>query len=940
MISRFSLREKIMAIALKDTLNLPQTDFPMRASLVEREGSEFKAREEQGLYKKIQEKNRNKSSFILHDGPPFTNGDVHIGTALNKVLKDVIVRYKSMRGFRAPYVPGWDCHGLPIEHKVAKELQEKKQSLDVLSLRKACAAFSQKYIGIQSGQFKRLGIMGDWEHEYKTMDPGYEAEILRVFGAFVEQGLVYRGKKPVYWSIPCATALAEAEIEYQEHVSPSVYVKFPVPGAQDMGFSYPLSVVIWTTTPWTLPANVAIAVNPKLKYQEIYYQDESFLVAEDLAERFIKTCKLEGATRHKVHEGRSLEGMKASHPFINRESPIVLAEYVTTEAGTGCVHLAPGHGLDDYLTGLNYNLEVYCPLDDRGCYVNDGRMPERLVGVTVLETEGKCPANIEVLKILEEKKALVYRESFKHQYPFCWRSKTPVIFRAMDQWFINLNVNGAKERALEAIKTVRWIPEWGEVRIGGAVENRPDWCISRQRAWGVPIPVFYDKEGRALLDVGVIRKIADKVEKAGTNLWYSTSVEEILEGIQLPEGFKVGELVKGMDTLDVWIESGSSNQAVLRKNPELSWPADLYFEGSDQHRGWFLSSLWTSVVASGGAPYKTVVTHGFIVKEDRTKISKSDKKPQTADSYVNKYGADIVRLWISSEDFRTDIPISDAILEQVVQAYRTIRNTLRFQLGNLYDFDYEKDRVPVESMTLLDKWVLHNTANLIVGVTEAYESYQFHKGYQLINRFCSVVLSAIYHDILKDRLYTIAPSAFERRSSQTAIYEVFWVLVRLLAPVLTFTADEAFKFLGRGGESVHLEDWPKEDFRWFNESVVEEVEKILRVRDSVNEKLEEARQQKLLGQSLDAQVVIEGSAEDPVFQLLKKYESLLPEFFIVSQVKLQECAQRKLDVCIKKAEGVRCPRSWRWVPNLVYVENFGEVSARCREALLEKYPIT
>lgn len=926
-----------MAIALKDTLNLPTTDFPMKANLVERESLEFKNREENGLYRKIQEKNKDKPSFILHDGPPFTNGDVHIGTALNKILKDTIIRYKSMRGFRTPYIPGWDCHGLPIEHKVSKELQEKKKELDPLSLRKACAAFSSKYIEIQRAQFKRLGILADWQHEYKTMDPAYEAEILRTLAAFVEQGLIYRGKKPVYWSIPCATALAEAEIEYQEHASPSVYVKFPVPDAKSLGFSYPLSFVIWTTTPWTLPANLAIAINPKLKYQEIYYKDESFLVAEELAEKFIKTCKLEGAQRHKIHDGKDLEGIKARHPFIDRESPVVLADYVTTEAGTGAVHTAPGHGQDDYLTGLNYKLDIYSPIDDRGCYIDDGKVPSRLVGVSVLETAGKCPANDEVIKLLQENNALLFKELYQHQYPFCWRSKTPLIFRAMDQWFISLDINGTREKALEAIKTVTWVPEWGQSRIGGSIENRPDWCISRQRSWGVPLPVFYDPNGKPLLDATVIRAVADKVEKEGTNLWYSASPEEILKGIALPKDFDLSTLKKGTDTIDVWIESGSSNQAVLRKNPELKWPADLYFEGSDQHRGWFLSSLWTSIVASGGAPYKTVITHGFVVKEDKTKISKSDNKPQTADSYVNKYGADIIRLWINSEDFRSDIPLTEGILQQVVQGYRTIRNTLKFQLGNLYDFNYEKNKVNVESMTPIDKWVLHNTANLITSVTEAYENYQFHKAYQQINRFCSVILSATYHDILKDRLYTLAPNAPERRSSQTAIYEVFQVLVRLLAPVLTFTADEAFRFL-KSVESVHLQNWPEAKTCWINESVVEEIEKIFKVRDSVNEKLELARQNKLLGQSLDAQVIITGAAKDPVFQLLKKHESLLPEFFIVSQVKLHEHPDSKLDVTIKNAEGVRCPRSWRWVPNLVFVENFGEVSPRCKEALLEKYP--
>ncbi len=929
-----------MAIALKDTLNLPETDFPMRANLVEREASEFKKREESGLYRKILDKHKNSPAYIMHDGPPFTNGDVHIGTALNKILKDTILRYKSMKGFRTPYIPGWDCHGLPIEHKVIKELQEKKKERNNLALRKACAKFSNDYIKIQSAQFKRLGILADWENEYKTMDPEYEAQILRTFADFVEQGLVYRGKKPVYWSVPCATALAEAEIEYQDHVSPSVYVKFPVPDAQALGFSYPLNIVVWTTTPWTLPSNMAIAVNPKLQYVEIYYQDQTFFVAEELADKFIKTCKLEGAKRHKLHEGKSLEGLKAHHPFIDRESPVILADFVTTETGTGCVHIAPGHGIDDYFIGLNYKLDIYSPIDDKGFYINDGKIPSRLVGVTVFESEGRCPANEEVLKILKETNTLVFQEKYKHQYPFCWRSKTPVITRAMDQWFIGLDLNNTRKKALEAIKTVKWLPEWGQLRMTGAVEYRPDWCISRQRVWGVPIPVFYNKEGKPLLDEEVIRAIANKIEEKGSDFWFSQSAKEILEGISLPKEFEGEDLIKGGDTLDVWIDSGSSNQAVLRTNPELDWPADLYFEGSDQHRGWFQSSLWTGVVASGGAPYREVITHGFVVKEDKTKISKSDTsgKPQTAEGYVNKYGADIIRLWINSEDFRGDIPISDDILQQVVNAYRTIRNTLRFQLGNLYDFDLEKNAVPIESMTLIDKWVLHHTAKLITSVTESYETFQFHKAYQSLNRFCSAILSATYHDILKDRLYTLAPSAHERRSSQTAIYYIFEVLVRLLAPILTFTADEAYKFLHPNAESLHLEDWPKANFSWENDSVLEDVEKIFKVRDKVNEKLEEARQNKMLGQSLDAQVVLFGSMQDPVFQLLKKYESLLPQLFIVSQVKLQETIEAKLDVEIKMAEGYRCPRCWRWVPELVFVENFGEVSPRCKVALLEKYP--
>jgi isoleucyl-tRNA synthetase len=632
--------------------------------------------------------------------------------------------------------------------------------------------------------------------------------------------------------------------------------------------------------------------------------------------------------------GSDFENLAAKHPFIDRESPVVFADYVTVDAGTGCVHTAPGHGLEDYVTGLKYGLPVYCPLDDGGCYVDDGQVPAEFVGVSVLDADGRCDANEVVLARFKRENALLGLEPWLHQYPHCWRSKTPVIFRAMDQWFIALDENGMRRRAQEAIAGVRWIPDYGENRIRGSVSTRPDWCISRQRAWGVPLPVFFDEAGEALLDADVIRGIAKKFEKFGSNFWFDGEVDEILSGIDRPKNFQGKKLKKGTDTLDVWIDSGVSHYAVLKKWQNLTFPADLYLEGSDQHRGWFQSSLLTSVVINGGAaPYKTVLTHGFIVGEDKKKISKSDGKPQTAGRYVDKFGADVVRLWIASEDFKSDVPISEDILTHVAGTYRTIRNTLRFQLGNLHDFDKNKNAIPQGEMTPIDRWILQKLRKLIYQCTEAYEAYDFHRVYQLLNHFCSVELSATYHDILKDRLYTYAPDWPERRSSQTAMAIIFGALARLLAPILTFTADEAMEYFpgDRRAASVHLMDWPDalevEDFP--GEA---EVEAIIQFREKIHEKLEILRQNKVIGQSLDAKITVKGG--DDMFKILEKYEKDLPEFFIVSQVTL---VKTQGETCVEAAlcEWERCQRSWRRVPKLVDYGEFRNISERCRRALEE-----
>lgn len=921
------------ATELKDTLNLPQTGFPMRANAVQREPERLKHWEKLGLYKLVQKNNENGESFILHDGPPFTNGDVHVGTALNKILKDSILRYKGARGYKTPYIPGWDCHGLPIEHKVSKELRKENSDLSPLSIRNACSSFSASFIEKQRKQFERLGILADWEREYRTMDPLYEAEILKTFGNFVEKGLVYRSKKPVYWSIPCKTALAEAEIEYKDHVSPSVYVKFRLLDRDTESY-----VVIWTTTPWTLPANLAIAVHPREIYREIKENGVSYWVAEKLANSLYSTLNLKNPELGEAKAGEELKDWKTQHPFIDRISPVLTAEYVTMESGTGCVHIAPGHGLDDYLTGIEHSLEVYCPLTDEGTYVDDGQIPSKLVGVSVLEKSNGCPANESVLEILKETNSLIALQNHHHQYPHCWRSKTPVVFRAMDQWFVSLDQDNLRNRCVDSIEEVFFTPEWGRNRIRGFLESRPDWCISRQRSWGVPIPVFYDEDGKALLDAKLTSFIAERIAKEGTDAWFSLSEEELLQGFDLPDDWKGKSLRKGTDTLDVWIDSGCSHRAVLKRIEDLDWPADLYLEGSDQHRGWFQSSLWTGMVSYGRAPYKRILTHGFVVDGEGRKISKSDGKPQTADSYVQKYGADVLRLWVCSEDFRRDIPLSDEILDQVVRSYRTLRNTLKFQLGTLHDFDSERDSIPVEKLDLIDIWALNKTNKLVEEVTDSLENYEIHRTVQLINRYCSGVLSSTYHDIIKDRLYTLHSNDPKRRSTQTTIDQIFRKLVRLIGPLTPFTSDEAWSFYTTGSDysesPIILEGWPDHEMS-LDLEMVSEAQSILDFKESnINESLEKLRKDKQIGQSLDAEIEIRFSTKDPIAKILKKYSDELAELFIVSKVILiEDDGLENASVLARHASGVRCPRSWRWVPELVNVEPWGKVSLRCAEVL-------
>jgi len=946
----------------------------MRANLVQREPARLAHWERMGLYGEIQAQRKGNAAFILHDGPPFTNGDVHIGTALNKTLKDLTLRYKSMRGFRTPYVPGWDCHGLPIEQKVTRDLQAKNETVSTAELRARCDAFSESWIALQTKQFKRLGVLADWPHQYKTKDPGFEADIVRTFASFVEKGLVYRSKKPVYWSIPFETALAEAEIEYKDHVSPAIWVRFAIPENEAVKYSLPtgkpLSIVIWTTTPWTIPANLAIALHPEVDYVVADLGEECIIVAERLLPSVLAAAKIEATAeiKRKV-AGTALEHLATRHPFINRPSPVVLADYVTTESGTGAVHTAPGHGAEDYLTGLRYGLPIYCPVGDDGKYVADGQIPAELAGLTTLETvedlEAKrtSPANIAVLRLLTSTGALFARQRHPHSYPHCWRSKTPIIFRAVDQWFVSLDgpkdaPSSPRKEALVSLSGVHWVPAWGENRIRGAVEARPDWCVSRQRSWGVPIVAFYDEQKVPFLDATVVRAVADKFASRGTNLWYDSTAAEILDGIKLPAGWPDARaLTCGRDTLDVWIDSGSSHAAVLRRGQGgTQWPADLYIEGSDQHRGWFQSSLWTSVMAYGAAPYRAVLTHGFVVGEDGRKISKSGQyeKPPTSENYIVQYGADVIRLWIASQNFTEDITISEKILNNAAEAYRLFRNTFRYQLSTLFDFDPVRDAVPAEQLDTLDRWALHQTATLLRDCTAAYDAYEFHRVQQLCNQFCATTLSAVYHDILKDRLYTLRADHPLRRSSQNAIHHIFRTLVRILAPILTLTADEAWchgefqsdfpseeqiKGAHRSRNSVHLQDWPAAPENWTQADIEAEMFALLDVRRQVNESIEPLRAAGKLGKSLDAAVVL--TAQDTALaRTLEKHRDFLPELFIVSHVDVEvgttTPTSEPLTILVRHAQElgyIRCPRCWRSVPALEKTVQGNDVCPRCRDAL-------
>ncbi|HAK89414.1 MAG TPA: isoleucine--tRNA ligase [Nitrospiraceae bacterium] len=925
-----------MPIDYKDTLNLPQTDFPMKANLNQREPEMLKFWDEKNIYQKIQQKNRGTKSFILHDGPPYANGNIHIGHALNKILKDIIVKYKSMRGFYSPYVPGWDCHGLPIELQVDKNLGDKKEQVDVLKKRQLCREYADKFVNIQREEFKRLGVFGDWDKPYLTMSYNYEASIVREFLRFVKNGAVYKGKKPVHWCPSCVTALAEAEVEYAEKESPSVFVRFQVLD-EDVSKYLPqltgkkVYIVIWTTTPWTLPANLALAVHPELSYAAVEDDGEIHIVAEDNLEGLKEKGIIKGDVVLKV-SGEKLEGMRARHPFIERESKVILGDFVAVGEGSGIVHIAPGHGEDDYEAGLKYGLDIYAPVDDRGKFTK--HVPE-------FEGQFVFKANEGIIGTLKEKNALLGVEKVRHSYPHCWRCKKPVIFRATAQWFISMERGNLRVKSLKEIERVEWIPAWGRERIYGMVSGRPDWCISRQRSWGVPITLITCEDcGDFINGDNLFDKIVKLTEEHGADIWFKMSVDELLgSGAKCP---KCGSssLKKEKDILDVWFDSGVSHAAVLENDERLSWPAAMYLEGSDQHRGWFQSSLLASVGTRNKAPYSIVLTHGFTVDGQGKKMSKSIGNVISPQEIIKANGADILRLWVFAEDYSDDVRLSKEIISRLTEAYRKIRNTGRFLLGNISDFD-GKDYSA--NLLEIDRWAMSRLQSLIRKVTEAYEDFNFHEAFHSLYNFCIVDMSSFYLDILKDRLYTFRKDSIERRASQWVMYRILTDMTRLMAPVLSFTAEEIWGYIpGKKDESVFLAGFPESDERFSDEALEKRWEKLIVIRDEANKALEIKRKDKFIGNALEAKLIF--YMPDEELTLLQAYRDFLPALFIVSDVEIHPLSQRAGDVYesteikdmfikVERASGGKCGRCWNWSLSVGKFEDHPHVCERCHNAI-------
>ena len=917
----------------KETLNLPNTAFPMKANLAQREPEILDFWEENNLYQKIRKKNNNNKNFILHDGPPYANGDIHIGHAVNKILKDIIIKSKGFSGLNAPYVPGWDCHGLPIELQVEKKIGKAGIKVEPKVFRDACREFASKQVDKQRIDFKRLGVLGDWENPYLTMDYSTEANIIRALGKIINTGHLHQGVKPVHWCIDCCSALAEAEVEYNDKQSPAIDVRFPLVECSNFLKQFNIekninsvSIVVWTTTPWTLPANQAVALHPENYYALVQVSNEILIIANELYEIVLSRC---GFTDYKVlskYSGSDFEGLKLKHPFYDRTISIVLGDHVTLETGTGAVHIAPGHGQDDYIVGQRYNLVIDNPVADNGCFVT---------GTELFAGEHVFKANNSVISILEKNKNLLKQETIQHSYPHCWRHKTPIIFRATPQWFISMDSNGLRNQALDAIKKVDWQPSWGKERIFGMIENRPDWCISRQRTWGVPIPVFIHRETQELHPETskIIKKVAELVEQKGINAWFDLDSAEILNDDSK-------DYIKVMDTLDVWFDSGVTHDAVLHNDKRLDYPADLYLEGSDQHRGWFQSALLTSLaITRNEKPYRSVVTHGFTVDANGLKMSKSKGNVIAPQKIMNVYGADILRLWVAATDYRAEMNVSDEILKRVADAYRRIRNTSRYLLSNLNDFDPKENSIDFSDMLDLDKWIIEHALSLQKEIITAYDNFEFHLIYQLLHQFCVVEMGGFYLDIIKDRQYTTSKDSLIRRSGQTAMYHLVQMLVRWLAPVISYTADEIWKYIpGDKDISVFLEDWYEieaEDinsksrkFRW---------EKIILVRDEVNKQLEKLRSDGTIGSSLDAEVNIYCNEE--FFNELNFIKDELRFVLICSSTNIYPLEKRNNDaiqsdisdlfIYAKPYAYEKCVRCWHRHESIGKNDMHKELCSRC-----------
>ncbi len=916
---------------IKDTLNLPKTSFSMKAKLAQKEPEIIKKWDEIKLYHQIQKRREHGDSFVLHDGPPYANGNIHLGTALNKILKDFIIKSKNMLGLKAPYVPGWDCHGLPIEIKVDQQLGEKMKDMSLIEIREECRKYALKYVCIQRDQFKRLGVFGEWEKPYLTMNPEYEGEVIRHLAAFFASGNIYKGKKPVYWCISCKTALAEAEIEYKDRKSPSIYVKFPM--ISDLSEKFPelkgknVSVLIWTTTPWTLPANLAIAFHPDFEYAAFETNGEVLIAAKRLVPVISEELGLAKSEILVTFLGGDVEGLKARHPFIDRESLFVLADYVTLDQGTGAVHTAPGHGHEDYLTGLAYGLDIYNPVDSDGKFITK---VEKYKEMNVFD------ANQAIMDDLLKEEKMTRAEDIVHSYPHCWRCKNPVIFRATSQWFISMEENNLRKRSLEEIKKINWIPPWGEERIANMVEARPDWCISRQRSWGVPIPSFYCENCSTILaNENVSLKIADVFSEEGSNVWFTKKAEELLPpGTKCPQ-CGLGIFKKENNILDVWFESGASHN-VLGKRSDLPWPSDIYIEGHDQYRGWFNSSLLVGVAAKGASPYKSCITHGFVLDEKGRGMSKSLGNFIEPEEIISKNGAEILRLWVAMLNYKEDARFGGETLQRLVEAYRKIRNTWRFILGNLDDFKPDEESVPTEDMVLFDRWILEECSQLSKKILKAYKDYEYHIIYHGMYNFFTVDLSAYYLDVLKDRLYCSGKSSLLRKSAQTALFEILKTTLVLAAPLLPFTTEEAWEamppFRGKE-ESVHLELFPSFDKEWLGTDQFQEWKELRGVRERVLKELEIARESKLIGNSLEARVTLK--VPPSLQHILNKYADEMEFLFIVSSVELEAHSETELGIQVSRAEGEKCQRCWNYSPYVGRNDEFPVFCQRCENVVKE-----